>query len=161
MTKIGVISDTHGYFHPRLPMVFDGVDLILHAGDVGRLNIVAQLKVIAPVKAVRGNMDHHLTPPQFPLRRLVRVERTAILITHLGTWSETLSEWLQNEHDLERPDVFVFGHTHRAASYREGDLLRFNPGAAGRSRTGEGPSVGLLEVQSNKVAGHIVRLNRL
>jgi hypothetical protein len=159
MTKIGVISDTHGHLHPHLATVFAGVDLILHAGDVGGLEITARLEEIAPVQAVRGNVDHGLL--KFPLRRLVWVEQVAILVTHLGLWSAALSEWLQKEHDLERPDVFVYGHTHRAAHRREDGLLWFNPGTAGRSRAGMGTSVGLLEVQGKKVTGHIVRLNRL
>jgi putative phosphoesterase len=158
MVKIGVVSDTHGYFHPHLPAVFKDVYLILHAGDVGRMEVIRQLERIAPVQAVRGNMDGGLRPPRFPLRRLVQVEQVTILMTHLGIWSEELETWLREEHGLEHADVFVYGHSHRAGQRWEGKTLYFNPGAAGQSRRGGGPSVGILSVRDTEVMGHIVPL---
>ena len=158
MVKIGVVSDTHGYFHPRLPAVLRDVSLILHAGDVGRTEVIRKLERIAPVQAVRGNMDAGLRPPRFPLRRLVQVEQVAILMTHFGLWSAELETWLQEEHGLERPDVFVYGHSHRAGQRWEDGTLYFNPGAAGRSRVSVGPSVGVLSVHDTEVVGHIIPL---
>ena len=71
------------------------VALILHAGDVGRTEVIHKLERIAPVQAVRGNMDAGLRPPRFPLRRLVQVEQVAILMTHFGLWSAELETWLR------------------------------------------------------------------
>ncbi|OQY19960.1 MAG: hypothetical protein B6I35_10955 [Anaerolineaceae bacterium 4572_32.2] len=158
MVKIGVISDTHGYFHPRLPTVLEGVSLILHAGDVGRPDVIRRLEAIAPVRAVRGNMDSNLRPPRFPARQLVRAEQITLLVTHLGLWSESLRAWLHQEHDLDNPDVFIYGHTHRASRRWQDGILYFNPGAAGRSRVGREASVGILSVQGQEVEGYIIPL---
>ena len=158
MIKIGIISDTHGYFHPRLSAVFGGVSLILHAGDVGRVEVIGRLEIIAPVQAVRGNIDGVLRPPRFPLRRVVQVDRVTILMTHFGIWSEELATWLHNEHGLNRPDVFVYGHSHWAVQRWEEGILYFNPGAAGRSRVALAPSVGVLSVEGKEVTGAIIPL---
>jgi len=160
MSRIGVISDTHGYFNPQLPAVFQGVSLILHAGDIGRLTVIRQLEAIAPVQAVRGNLDGALRSPRFPHRRLVRVGKATILMTHFGIWSQELAAWLQQEHGLDRPDIFVYGHSHQALQHWEGGTLFFNPGTAGRSQVGAGPSVGILSVVGGEVAGQIVPLRR-
>ncbi|MFZ5918593.1 MAG: metallophosphoesterase family protein [Chloroflexota bacterium] len=156
--KIGVISDTHGYFHPHLPAVFGGVSLILHAGDVGNLEVIRRLETIAPVLAVRGNADRDLNATRFPLRRLVQVEQVTILVTHIGDWTDELAAWLHQEHRLNRPDVLVCGHTHRASHYHQQGLLHFNPGAAGRSRVVLGPTVGILTVRGDQVIGQILQL---
>lgn len=158
MTTIGVIADTHGYVNPLLPRIFKDVSLILHAGDVGQASVLRQLELIAPVRAVRGNVDLGLRPPRFPIQRLVRVEQVAILVNHFGIWSEALKVWLRETHSLARPNVFVYGHSHWAAQRWEDGMLYFNPGAAGRLRVGLGPSVGLLRVQSAEVTGHIIPL---
>lgn len=158
MTRIGIIADTHGYFNPHLPVVFKGVSLILHTGDIGRPSVIRQLKAIAPVQAVRGNIDGSLRMPRFPLRRLVQVEQVVILMTHFGIWSQDLATWLWEEHDLERPDVFAYGHSHQAAQRREEGMLYFNPGAAGRARSGGRPSIGILTVRGQAVTGQIIPL---
>jgi putative phosphoesterase len=160
VSRVGIISDTHGYFSPQLLAIFKGVSLILHAGDIGRLTVIRQLEAIAPVQAVRGNVDGALRSSRFPHRRLVRVEQVTILVTHFGLWSQELAAWLWQEHGLDRPDVFVYGHSHLALQHWEGGTLFFNPGAAGRSRLGVVPSVGILSVVGGEVAGQIVSLHR-
>ncbi len=154
--RVGVISDTHGYFNPHLPAVFKGVSVILHAGDIGRLDVIRRLETIAPVEAVRGNMDVGLC--SLPQWRLVQVDQVAMLVTHLGTWEEDMAIWLWERHGLKQPEVFVYGHSHRAVQHWEGGMLHFNPGAAGRARFGKQPSVGILSVQGRTVTGQIVSL---
>ena len=77
---IGLLSDTHGFFHPRLPQIFEGVDVILHAGDVGSMAILRQLEQIAPVTAVQGNNDGEL-----PLRatEVVVLSGRRFLVQHI------------------------------------------------------------------------------
>jgi putative phosphoesterase len=158
MVKIGVISDTHGYFHPRLPVVFQDVSLILHAGDIGRLEVIRRLEEIAPVKGVRGNVDGSLRTPRFPWRQVIQVEQVAILLAHQRVWSREMAAWLCEEYGLEQPNVFVYGHTHQAEQGWEEGMLFFNPGVAGKSRVGSGPSVGTLSLHGGKVVGQIVSL---
>ena len=158
MIKIGIISDTHGYFHPRLPIAFKAVSLILHAGDVGRVDVIRKLEAVAPVQAVRGNVDGALRPLRFPPRRLVQVGQVTILVAHLGLWSEELATWLKKVHGVNRPDVFVHGHSHRAAQRWGEGTMYFNPGAAGKPRVGLVPTVGILSVEGQEVIGAIIAL---
>jgi hypothetical protein len=132
---IGILSDTHGYFHPDLPAELDGVDLILHAGDVGDLAIVDGLEAVAPVRAVYGNIDG----PDIR-RRLAEHERFAagglqVWMTHIagrpGRWQENMGRRLKRD----TPDLFVCGHSHILQVERVealGGMLFINPGAAGR-----------------------------
>lgn len=135
MITLGILSDTHGYFHPALVDDLEGVDLILHAGDVGNLGILDGLEAVAPVKAVWGNVDG----PDIR-RRLSEHERFAVdgldvWMTHIagrpGRWHRGVKEQLV----ADPPDVLVCGHSHILRVERVdalGGLLYVNPGAAGK-----------------------------
>ncbi len=143
MTVIGLISDTHGLLRPEIRQVFSGVDLILHAGDVGGATVLAGLSAIAPTLAVYGNVDDR-HDPALTAERSLTIEEVTIHVSH--------------GHELGRPtpalvlaryagDVLMFGHTHRAVMIRsDDDRLVLNPGAAGPRRFNLQPSVARLTI---------------
>jgi uncharacterized protein len=141
MSKIGVISDTHNYLDPRVPKLFSGVDHILHGGDIGQPAIILALEQIAPVTAVLGNTDD----PGFHYRQTEVVEAASrrFLVHHIVN-PRSLTDLLKDRIARERPDVVVFGHTHKPFCESIGGTLFFNPGYAGKSRFGMERSVAVL-----------------
>lgn len=135
MTTLGILSDTHGYFHPTLPDDLAEVDLILHAGDVGDLSILDGLQAVAPVKAVWGNVDDASIRRRIPEQQRFAVEGLDVWMTHIagrpGRWQEGMGEKLRSD----PPDVLVCGHSHILRVERVealDDMLYVNPGAAGK-----------------------------
>ena len=133
--RIGVVSDTHGYYHPELDDVFAGVDLILHAGDVGPAHVVERLETLAPVVGVYGNVDGPPVRGRFPEHVRIRVEGVRLWMTHIGgrpgRWATGIGPALR----ADPPDLFVCGHSHILRIERVpslGRMLYLNPGAAGR-----------------------------
>ncbi len=132
---LGIISDTHGFFHPALPESFAGVDLILHAGDVGQVSVMEELEDIAPVRAVFGNVDGPPIRGRFPETDRFELEGVRFIMHHIGghpsRWGLGVGAMLR----AECPDVFVCGHSHILRIERVPALDRMlflNPGAAGR-----------------------------
>ena len=141
MFRIGVISDTHNYLDPRIASLFAGVDHILHAGDVGLPAIVLALEQIAPVTAVLGNTDD----PGFHYQEteVVEVGGRKFLLHHIVR-PLSQADPIKTRIARERPDVVVFGHTHRPYYQTLGGVLYFNPGYAGKARFGLERSVAIL-----------------
>lgn len=135
---LGILSDTHGFFHPALPDVLRGVDLILHAGDVGTVAVLKRLKEIAPVEAVYGNIDGPELRRQLPEQVHLSLEGLHFWMIHIGGHPGRWARGVRSRLRQDRPDVFICGHSHilqitRVSSL--GGMLYINPGAAGR----EGP----------------------
>jgi putative phosphoesterase len=153
-TVIGLISDTHGQLRPDVHRAFEGVDLILHAGDVCGDEILDELSLIAPVSAVRGNCD----PPGDP-RLSPRIDRTVngirIHVSHGHELGVPSADKLLAAYDA---DVIVFGHTHRPLVERAGARLVVNPGAAGPRRFDIVPSVARLTIADGATELEIVPL---
>ena len=139
--KVGIISDTHDYFDPALPDLFKGVDHILHGGDVGPSGIIAQLEKIAPVTAVIGNTD---MDQQLKETEIVRLGGRMFLVQHIVEPRE-IDPALQRKIERVKPDVVVFGHTHKRFCQIMGGILFFNPGYAGKQRFKLDRSVAILE----------------
>jgi uncharacterized protein len=155
----GLISDTHGLWRPEVGNIFRGVDLIVHAGDVGGGTVLQALLEIAPVEAVYGNVDDR-NDPALARERSVPVGGLTLHVSH--------------GHELGRPtprlvverysgDILVFGHTHRAlvkkAAGADGKTrLIVNPGAAGPRRFDVQPTVALLTVASGEASAEIISL---
>jgi putative phosphoesterase len=151
---IGLVSDTHGLVRPDIFSALDGVELILHAGDVGGIDVLAELATIAPVEAVAGNTD----PPGTPgLSESLEREIDAVRI-HVS-----------HGHEVGRPtperllaayphDVIVYGHTHRQLVTRVGGRLVINPGAAGPRRFSLMPSVARLIIEGGRADVELVTL---
>jgi|SRR5215203_6048092 len=136
---IGLISDTHGLIRPEALEALNGVDLILHAGDVGAAAVLHALSAIAPIHAVRGNVD----PAGGPLRSAIdlHLEGLRVHLSHGHELGSPTPAGLAARYDA---DVIVYGHTHRALIAEVGGTLVLNPGAAGAARFNLKPSIGLL-----------------
>ena len=140
---IGVISDTHGYFDPKVNSLFANVEHILHAGDIGRTEIILQLEQLAPVTAVLGNNDAGL---DFRETELVHLADRSFLIHHIVDPREpagVVHRRIRND----KPDVVVFGHTHKIYNEVRDNILFFNPGYAGKPRFDLPRSLALLHCE--------------
>lgn len=146
--KIGVLSDTHNHFDRRLPHLFAGVDHILHGGDIGMPLILLELEQIAPVTAVGGNTDD--PGLGYQETALVTLADRKLLVRHIVK-PHAPADFLRALLARERPDVVVFGHTHKPFCESIGGSLFFNPGYAGKPRFGLERSVAILHCDSNQV----------
>src|SRR5574341_1966258 len=112
-TKVGVVSDTHGMFDPKLSRLFEGVSLILHGGDVGGPEVLTRLAELAPVRAVAGNNDTDPWASQLPAARVEKIGAVAVLVVHeLGSVQEPNVK-VQFLLQAENPHVVVSGHSHK------------------------------------------------
>ena len=145
--KIGIISDTHNYLDARMPKIFDGVDHILHAGDVGLPLLIVELEQIAPVTAVIGNTDEGLSLRE---TEVVTLGGKKFLLHHIVTPGIPSSRLAERLH-AENPDVIVFGHTHKPFAQQLNDTLFFNPGYAGKQRFTLPRSVALMEINDSEI----------
>jgi putative phosphoesterase len=152
--KIGLISDTHGFLDPRISRIFRGVDHILHAGDIGPDFIIAELEAIAPVTAVLGNNDNS---PCFPLTQVVQLGEVRFLIHHIVS-PRALTDELATRVAKEKPDVVMFGHSHKQFLERLKGGLFVNPGYAGKPKFGAERSVALMECAGKKLDVRFVKL---
>jgi putative phosphoesterase len=143
---VGLIADTHGLMRPEALKALNGVDLILHAGDVGATSVLDALWAIAPVHAVRGNVDGDGAG----LRESLRLQLDGVQI-HLSHGHQLGSPTPAALVARYRSDVIVYGHTHRALVTHVGPALVINPGAAGPARFDLKPSVGLLTLPSRQI----------
>jgi putative phosphoesterase len=135
VTTLGILSDTHGYFHSALVDDLRGVDLILHAGDVGDFGILDGLRAVAPVRAVWGNIDAMSTRRRLEEHERFEVDGLDVWMTHVagrpGRWQRGMGDRLADD----PPDIFVCGHSHILRVERVealGGMLFVNPGAAGQ-----------------------------
>jgi uncharacterized protein len=151
---IGLVSDTHGLVRPDIFSALDGVELILHAGDVGGEEVLAELATIAPVEAVAGNTDPPGTPGLVPSLERV-IDGIRIHVSHGHEVGRPTPERLLA---LYSHDVLVYGHTHRQLITRAGQRLVINPGAAGPRRFSLMPSVGRLVIDNGHVEAELVTL---
>jgi putative phosphoesterase len=149
--KIGIISDTHGLLRPEAVTALQGVDRILHAGDIGSHAVLEALLEIAPVTAIRGNVDREHWCQQLPETAVVEIGRTILYVIH----------------NLENLDIdpctagfsaVIYGHSHGAARDMRNGVLYFNPGSAGPRRFHLPVTVGHLEIRQDQIYEEIVSL---
>jgi len=138
---LGLISDTHGLVRPSVFDALKGVELILHAGDVGE-GVLDELRVIAPVRAVYGNTDPTGTPE---LEQAIDLEHDGLRI-HVSHGHEVGGPTPEKLLARYPADIIVYGHTHRQLVVRAGDRWVVNPGAAGQRRFKLEPSVARLRI---------------
>ena len=150
---IGLISDTHGLVRPEVFGALEGVELILHAGDVGE-GVLDELAAIAPIEAVYGNTDP-VDDPRF----VQSIERTIgdvrIHVSHGHELGSPTPERLVAKYDA---DVIVYGHTHQQKVVEVNGRLVVNPGAAGQRRFKLKPSVAVLTIERGVAGVRIVEL---
>lgn len=150
---IGLISDTHGLLRPSVHDALKGVDLIIHAGDVGD-GILAELSTIAPVKAVRGNTDP-AGDANLPASLSLSHDGLELFVTHGHELGVPTPEELLAKYD---GDVIVYGHTHRKVSVQVDKRWVVNPGAAGPRRFDVRPSLARMTIAKGAVAIAFVEL---
>ena len=155
---IGVVSDTHGYLNPRVPELLQGVDHILHAGDIGDGGIIESLSEIAPVTVVRGNNDRTGPESLYPKEVSLRLEGFGFYLTHIIKPPKKPDDPAITVYRQQAVDIVVYGHSHIAYQQNIGNILFFNPGAAGKRRFKVVPSIGFLELDDGRVNGTIAAL---
>jgi putative phosphoesterase len=127
MITVGLISDTHSLLRPQAIQALKGVDLIVHAGDIGSIDIIDGLSAIAPVRAVRGNIDKGTWAQQFPADDVIEIDGKYLYVLH-------------NRHEIDLDpaaagfDVVISGHSHKPSIDKVGGVLFVNPGSAGPRR---------------------------
>ncbi len=148
---IGVISDTHGLLRPEALAALRGSEHILHAGDIGSPSIIPALAEIAPVTAIRGNVDREPWAREFPETQVVELAGLSIYIIHDG-----------NALDLNPKAAgfaaVVSGHTHEPKQEVKHGVLYFNPGSAGPRRFKLPVSLGFLEIVDGEISARIVTI---
>lgn len=144
--RIGVLSDTHGHLPAKVLELFEGVDLILHAGDIGRDDLLIELEAVAPTLAVSGNMDGAPLENTRPLVRQIETPAGKVAMTHghLSTAPSNNPARLVARFAEFGPDIIIFGHSHAPHLSRVGNVWVFNPGSAGQARFGKTMSIGLI-----------------
>ena len=150
---IGIISDTHGLVRPEVAEAFSGVDLILHAGDIGTTEVMEELRSIAPIMAVRGNNDKGTWANAIPETEVVQIGSVRIYMLHdlKGIDLNPAARGFQ---------VVISGHSHRPSIETRDAVLFLNPGSAGPRRFKLPISVARLTVDGSAVNGEIIDLSQ-
>jgi putative phosphoesterase len=148
---VGVISDTHGRLPPTVLAAFRDVDLIIHAGDVGKAEILESLDKVAPTIAVRGNMDMGGWAGSLAGQEVIKISKATLCVLHdVGR--------LELSPDYSTYDAVISGHTHRPTVIKQNGILYLNPGSAVQPRYGYPPSVALLRIQGNSIEARLIEL---
>ena len=151
--RIGLISDTHGLVRPDVFGALEGVELILHAGDVGD-GVLEELETIAPVSAVYGNTDP-TDDPRLAQAIERMIDSVHVHVSHGHELGSPTPERLLAKYDA---DVIVYGHTHQQKVVEADGRLVVNPGAAGQRRFKLKPSVAVLTIEDGRASVRIVEL---
>ena len=148
---VGIISDTHGRLPQSVAKAFAGVDLIIHAGDIGEPDLLKTLEKIAPTIAVRGNMDFGRWA-----HRLAAVEHIECHQTRLAVLHDVFRFRLRPGDAA--PDVVISGHTHRPLQEEKQGVLYINPGSAGYPKYGQPATVALLQIKGQSRQARFVEI---
>ena len=135
MTKIGVISDTHGIFDDKLIDFLLPCDELWHAGDIGSFLLLQQLENFKPLKAVFGNIDDYRVRQCVPEILRFKCEKKDILVTHIGGYPGRYEKKISEILKINPPDIFICGHSHilKVQYDKKYNMLHINPGAAGKT----------------------------
>ena len=155
--RIGVIADTHGLFDPAIRQHFQGVDHILHAGDIGDQSVIEQLRQIAPVTAVSGNVDD-IRQGGFPSETVIELAGRRIAIRHILYKNGKMTKEGRTYLEREQPAVCIFGHTHQPKTEWFGKALLFNPGSAGPKRFKLPRGLGILTIEGGHIEHTLIAL---
>jgi len=151
--RIGVVSDTHGLLRPEVAPALKGVERILHLGDVGKAAVLEELAKIAPVTAIRGNVDREGPCSELPETEVVLIaDRYVYMLHDLKT--------LHLDPAAGKFAAVLFGHTHVPNFYRRKGVLYFNPGSCGPRRFELPVTIGLLKIdEGGELEAEIIPLN--
>ena len=148
---VGIISDTHGRLPHSVAAAFNGVDLIIHAGDIGEPDILKTLAEIAPTIAVRGNMDYGRWAPPLATQEFIEFNQTLLVVLH-DVYR------LELESNIIAPNVVISGHTHRPLQEENQGVLYINPGSAGYPKHGQPATVALLQINGHTLEARHIEL---
>ena len=144
--RLGIIADTHGLLRPEVFDVFGNVDHILHAGDLGPLDLLTELETLAPVTAVYGNIDGFDVRARLPQVARIELDGFRIVVTHGDQFGSPTPEGIQQA--FPDAEILIYGHTHRPLlTLVDVVVTVMNPGGAGHRRFNLPPSVGILELE--------------
>ncbi|MBS9462973.1 metallophosphoesterase family protein [Flagellimonas sp. 389] len=134
MTKILLLSDTHGHIDNTILKYAAQADEIWHAGDIGGLHITDKLERIKPIRAVHGNIDDHIIQNEFPENNRFFCEDVDVWITHIGGYPNKYNVRIREEIRKNPPKLFICGHSHilKVMNDKKLNLLHMNPGACGK-----------------------------
>lgn len=134
MKKIGVLSDTHGHLPKEVYEFFKDVDLIIHAGDIGSVDVLNELQAFKKTVAVYGNIDDFDVVVLTEKVENIEIEGLKIMVTHIGGYPNRYERGIKELIEIERPNIFISGHSHilKVINDPKYSLLHINPGAAGR-----------------------------
>lgn len=134
MKKIGVLSDTHGHLPKEVYEFFKDVDLIIHAGDIGSVDVLNELQAFKKTVAVYGNIDDFDVVVLTEKVENIKIEGLKIMVTHIGGYPNRYERGIKELIEIERPNIFISGHSHilKVINDPKYSLLHINPGAAGR-----------------------------
>ena len=148
---IGVISDTHGLLRPEALAALQGSQRIIHAGDIGPSEILERLSEIAPVTAVRGNVDRESWARNIPETNVLEVNGVSIYVLHI-------LESLDLKPEFAGISAVIYGHSHVPKQETKNGVLYFNPGSAGPRRFKLPVTIGKLRLDAGKVRSEIIQL---
>ena len=148
---VGIISDTHGRLPHSVAAAFKGVDLIIHAGDIGEPDIIKALAEIAPTIAVRGNMDYGRWAHPLAAKEIIELNQTLIVVLH-DVYRLELGP------NVVAPNVVISGHTHRPLQEENQGILYINPGSAGYPKSGQPATVALLRIKGQTLEARFIEL---
>lgn len=149
---VGVISDTHGLLVPGAIKALHGVDLIIHAGDIGNTGVMDKLQAMAPVVAVRGNMDMSEDLSELPETEAIRVGDALLYIIH----DINKLDIAPSKADF---DAVIFGHLHYPSVAKHNGVLFVNPGSAAQPRRKSSASLAFLHVRGPSIKTEIVNID--
>jgi len=151
MRIIGAISDTHGLLRPQALAALAGYDPIIHAGDVGSPDVLVKLGALAPVHAVRGNVDHGAWVADLPMMQRIEIDGFRIYVIHI------LAEL--NPQTANNVDAVIYGHSHQPKIETKNGILFFNPGSAGPRRFRLPITVGRITAEHGRLRAEIIELS--
>lgn len=134
MTRIGLLSDTHGYLDEAIFDHFAHCDEIWHAGDFGEGGVIEKLEAFKPLKGVYGNIDSAAIHPSFPENLIFMCEEVKVMMRHIGGYPPKYNPVTKKDISIHHPQLFISGHSHILKIMFDGtfNCLHMNPGAAGK-----------------------------
>lgn len=134
MTRILLISDTHGHIDESILKYAREADEVWHAGDIGDLAVTDALETVAKLRAVHGNIDNHVIQQEFPVHQRFNCEEIDVWITHIGGYPGKYDRRIREKIRERPPAIFISGHSHilKVMNDKQLDLLHMNPGACGK-----------------------------
>jgi len=163
MTKIGILSDTHGLLDDRIFEYFTSCDEIWHAGDIGSIEVINKLQSFKPLRAVWGNIDGHDIRSLLPQHNRFMCEDVKVWLTHIGGYPGKYDPLVRPGIFQQPPNLFVCGHSHilKVQYDRSLELLHINPGAAGKHGWHKVQTLIRLEIDSKTIQNlEVIELDR-